>query len=130
MNLSGLSTIDDPGANIHFGANGTGSQLNLSALTSFTGSNDSDLAVTGSGTVMASGLTTFSGVQITLDGTGVVATSQWVSLTGGGSLTVSGGSYSFPDLTDVNGSGLVRRGRGDAQFTEPDDLYPRRERDF
>ena len=110
VNLSGLSTIDDPGANIHFGANGTGSQLNLSALTSFTGSNDSDLAVTGSGTVTASGLTTFSGVQITLDGTGVVATSQWVSLTGGGSLTVTGGSYSFPDLTDVSGSSLVAEG--------------------
>ena len=66
--------------------------------------------VTDSATVLASNLTAFSGVQITLDGTGTIATSQWSSLTGGSSLTVTGGSYSLAGLTDVNGSSLYAKG--------------------
>ena len=68
--------------------------------------------VTDSGTVLASSLTTFSGIQITLDGTGTIATSQWSSLTGGGNLTVTGGSYSLAGLTNVNGSSLYAQSGG------------------
>ena len=88
-------------------ANGSGSQLNLSALTSFTaGTGSSTLAVTDSGSVLAGNLTSFSDVQITLDGSGTIATSQWSSMTGDGSLAVTGGSYSLAGLTDVSGSSL------------------------
>ena len=110
--MSGLATINEPDAGIQFTANGSGSQLNLSALTSFTGQNGySSFVVTGSGTVQAGNLTAFSGVAITLDGTGTIATSQWSSMTNG-SLTVTGGSYSLTGLTDVNDSSLYAESGG------------------
>ena len=37
VNLSGLTTINEPNAGVEITADGSGSQLNLSALTSFTG---------------------------------------------------------------------------------------------
>src|SRR5205807_7397184 len=66
----------------------------------------SKFVVTNNGTVLASKLTTFSAVQITLDGTGTVATSQWNAITRGGSLTVTGGLYAMTGLTNMNGSAL------------------------
>src|SRR5208282_578338 len=75
-------------------------------LTSFDGyTGYAQLYVTGSGTVLAPVLTTFTGVSIDLDGTGTIATSQWSSLIGG-SLTVSGGSYTLSGLTDLNDSNV------------------------
>ena len=113
VNLSGLGTINEPNANVIFEADGSGSQLKLSTLTSFTGGGgDSNFQVTNSATVVASNLTSFSDVNITLDGTGTVATSQWSSILGGGSLTVTGGSYSLAGLTDVNGSSLYAQSGG------------------
>ena len=113
VNLSGLTTINEPNAGVQFTADGSGSQLNLSALTSFTGDGgNSTFEVTDSATAMASSLTTFSGLQITLDGSGTIATSQWSSLTGGSSLTVTGGSYSLSGLIHVNGSSLVTQNGG------------------
>ncbi len=106
LNLSGLATIDQPNENVVIDAEGSGSQLNLSALTSFIGGGTSGFAVTTSGTALASSLTSFTDVQITLDGTGTVATNQWSSLTGGGILTITDGSYSLAGLTDVNSSSL------------------------
>ncbi len=110
LNLSGLATIDQPNENVVIDAEGSGSQLNLSALTSFIGGGTSGFAVTTSGTALASSLTSFTDVQITLDGTGTVATNQWSSLTGGGILTITDGSYSLPGLTDVNSSSLYAEG--------------------
>ena len=79
--------------------------------------------VTDSGTVLASNLTTFSDVHITLDGTGTIATSQWSSLTGGSSLTVTGGSYSLAGLTNVNGSSLYAESGGSSGLAESDQLH-------
>ena len=113
VNLSGLTTINGPNAGVQFTADGSGSQLNLSALTSFTGNGGSStFEVTDSATALASSLTTVSGLQITLDGSGTIATSQWSSLTGGSSLTVTGGSYSLSGLIHVNGSSLVTQNGG------------------
>ena len=113
VNLSGLTKINEPNAGVQFTADGSGSQLNLSALTSFTGQGGySTFEVTDSATALASSLTTVSGLQITLDGSGTIATSQWSSLTGGSSLTVTGGSYSLSGLIDVNGSSLYTRNGG------------------
>ena len=97
VNLSGLTTIDEPNAGVQFTSNGSGSQLNLPALTSFTGDGGSStFVITGvAPTVSASRLTTFSDVQTLPGRHGSVATSQWSTLTGGGSLTVTGGSYSL-----------------------------------
>ena len=113
VNLSGLTTIDEPNAGVQFTSNGSGSQLNLPALTSFTGDGGSStFVITGSAAVSASRLTTFSGVQLSLDGSGSIATSQWSSLTSDSSITVTGGSYSLAALTDVDGSSLYAQNGG------------------
>ena len=110
MNLSGLTTINEPNAGVQFTADGSGSQLNLSALTSFTeDGGNSTFEVTDSATAMASSLTTFSGLQITLDGTGMIATSQWTTLTSS-SLTITGGAYTLPSLTDITLTSLQLSG--------------------
>ena len=113
LNLSGLATVSEPNANVLFTADGSGSQLTLSALTSFTGGGgDSVFVVTDSATVVANNLAAFSDVNITLDGTGTVATSQWSSILGGGSLTATGGTYSLAGLTNISGSSLYAQSGG------------------
>ena len=83
LDLSGLAVINQPNAPLTFQTDGAGSRLDLSALTSFTCQNYyAGFAVTHSGTVMANNLTSFSGVEITLDGSGTIATSQWSTLSG------------------------------------------------
>ncbi len=70
LNLSGLAAIDQPNENVQLEANGSASQLNLSALTSFTGGGGSStFVVTGSGVVVDPNLTSFSNVAITTDPT-------------------------------------------------------------
>ncbi|MHB1561134.1 MAG: beta strand repeat-containing protein [Isosphaeraceae bacterium] len=91
VNLSGLTAINQPDAGVQFTADGSGSQLNLSALTSFTGNGGaSSLAVTNGATVLASSLTTFND----------------------SGLTVAGGSYTLSALTDVDGSSLSAQSGG------------------
>ena len=50
-------------------------------------------------------LTNLANVAVTLDGTGTIAIDQWTSLTSG-SMTVTGGWYTFPGLTDIDSSSL------------------------
>jgi hypothetical protein len=112
LNLSGLTTISEPNAGVQIDADGGNSQLNLSSLASFTGNTSSSFQVTHSAAVLDGNLTAFSGVQITLDGSGTIATSPWSSLTNS-SLTVTGGSSTLNNLANINGSGLyVQSGGG------------------
>ncbi len=104
--LPALNSINSTSQTVEYvqvDADGSGSLINLSALTTFVGSGSSSLTVTGGGTVLDPSLTTLS-VDVTLDGTGTIAASQWVSLRDSG-LTITGGSYTF-NLTDINGTGL------------------------
>jgi RHS repeat-associated protein/uncharacterized repeat protein (TIGR01451 family) len=112
VNLSGLTTISQPNSGPRFEANGVNSVLNLTALTSLTGNYNGFLSVTNSATLQAPLLTTFTSIDVVLDGTVTVATSQWASLTGGGSLTVQGGSYSLANLVNVDNSSLYVLGGG------------------
>ncbi len=72
---------------------------------------------------MAPDLTTLAGVDVTLDGTGTIVTSQWTSLTDG-SITITGGDYSSPssppfaNLADIDGSSIYVYGGG--SLTLPD----------
>ena len=85
-----------------FSADGNGSQLDLSALPTFTGyqTGYSALTVTDGATLLAPNLSSFTGVNITLDGTGAIATSQWQSLNDV-SLTVNGGSYTLAGVNTL-----------------------------
>ncbi len=102
------------GGPIQLSSDGTGSVLNISALTSFTGvhtgqGHDSTLQATNSGDVQDNDLTTLSDVDLTLDGTGTFSYSQITSFTGG-SITIPGGTFDFSSLTDADGSGFTVNG--------------------
>ena len=106
ISLPALTTIS--GGNVRISADATGSQVDVSALTSFN-SGGNALAVTNSGSVLDASLVTLNGVDVTLDGTGTLATDQWATLIGG-SITVTHGTYSLPGLTNVNNSSITISG--------------------
>ncbi len=112
ITLPSLSTIG--GNSLSVVAYGSGSEIGLPVLASF---DAGSLSVTDDGVVVAPKLTALAGVDVTLDGTGTIATSQWQSLTNG-SLTVTGGNYSsttsppFLNLSDIDGSSVVVYGGG------------------
>src|SRR5262249_32975752 len=84
----------------------------LSALANLPVANTGYLAVTNQAAVLDPRLTSISDVNITLDGTGTIATDQWASLVGD-SLTVTGGTYTFPRITDFNSSSAVAQAGAD-----------------
>ncbi len=114
ISLPNLATIG--GYVVSLVAYGQGSELDLPALTSFSASYSS-LSVTNQGTIQDGELTALSGIGVTLDGTGTIATSQWQSLTSG-SLTITAGDYSstssppFVALSNINDSSLYAYGGG------------------
>ncbi len=108
VKLSALAAIGNASVDVNITADGSGSRIDLSSLTSFA-SPVGSLAVTHGGTVLDPKLTALSDVSVTLDGSGTVATGQWASLTDG-SLTVTGGSYSLTGLADGDGSSLYVSG--------------------
>ena len=107
-------------------ADGTGSEVDISGLTSLVVSTGS-LTVTNQATVLDAGLTTLNGTSVTLDGTGTLAISQWTTLTSS-SLTITAGSYTFPGLTDIDGSSLYAQANASltlpavTSYTEPNFL--------
>ena len=110
VTLSSLAQLDT--GPVVLESDGTGSVLNVSALTSFTAQNDdldASLQATNSGTVQDPLLTTIDTVNVTLDGTGTISTSQITSYTNG-LMTVSGGTPDFSNLSDGNGSSFVVSG--------------------
>src|SRR5262249_42313446 len=82
-----------------------------SALTSLPVANIGYLTATNQATVLDPMLTSISNVNITLDGTGTIATDQWASLVGD-SLTVTGGTYTFPGITNFNSSSAFAQAGG------------------
>jgi len=96
VDLRKVAQITDPSAgelryrSVDVSADGTNSTVNLSALTalacfrgSTTGSNRySTLVAKNGGTIQANALTTLTGVNLVLDGTGTFPTSQIAALSG------------------------------------------------
>ncbi len=102
VGLGAVTTLTGP---VQFTSDGTGSQIDLSKATSYQGFNipfdkDSLLEVTNSGTLLDGALTSLSQVNVSLDGTGTIATSQWTTLTNG-SVTVTGGTPVFTSLSNI-----------------------------
>jgi RHS repeat-associated protein/uncharacterized repeat protein (TIGR01451 family) len=114
INLPHLATVSVTGGSqvgAQFAADGNGSQIDLSSLTSLSGRNsDSSLTVSHGGTILDGKLTTLNEATVTLDGTGSITTSQWASFTNFSSITVTGGSYTLPGMTDFDGSFLTVNG--------------------
>jgi RHS repeat-associated protein len=132
LTLPGLTSYASYGT---FNADGTGSVLDVSALTQVTQSNYWDITATHGGEVKLSGLTSLvgtqgvyitdtgsstlldpnltslSGVTVTLDGTDTQVANTWTTFNAS-SLTVTGGAYSLPGLTNVDGSSLYTKSSG------------------
>ena len=124
VELPGLTQLS--GGPVQLESDGTGSKLNISGVTSFTQTSgleyaSSSLQATHGGTVSDAKLTSLENVDLTLDGTGTIATSQITSYTAdtnrAGILTLSGGSLDLTGLSD--GDGASFEVSGGASLTMP-----------
>ena len=127
--LPALDALASNSSYVQFDADGSGSKIDLSALTSLPVANSGDLSVTNQATVLDPKLTSLTNVAVTLDGTGTIATSQWASLTRD-SLTITGGTYSFPGITDFDASERDRAGRCQPDAASLDQLQQSLRREF
>src|SRR5262249_26654494 len=96
VSLAAVGTLRGP---VQLSSDGAGSVLDVSAAGSFQGrnaasTNNSLLEATSSGTLLAGSLTGPDQVNLTLDGTGTLATGQWTALTNA-VVTVAGGTPDF-----------------------------------
>ena len=108
VKLTGLTTlVSTHGITLNDTA---GSTLSLTGVTSVNGSNSAiSITDTGnSGLLLNASLTNLPGVNVTLDGTDAHVADNWTKLTGG-ELIVETGSYTLPNLTDLDGSYLIAR---------------------
>ena len=112
--------IKTGGGPLQLESDGAGSMLDISSLTSFQGgsslTDSSGLQVTHGGTVLDASLTSLSGANLTLDGTGTIAVAPITSFTGG-TLSLDAGTLSLPELSDIDGSSL--QVTGGASLTLP-----------
>lgn len=126
LDLPNLQTISGAQPTL-VAASGPLSQIDLPALTSFSTAYSyygvpSSLSVTQGATVADGSLNSLTDVNVTLDGTGTLAITQWMTLTEG-SLAITGGDYapdhgtatpsnSFTNLSGIDGSALLVSGGG------------------
>src|SRR5262249_22830524 len=105
LDVSHLTTVTQQGGwNIFATNHGT---LKLSALTGLTSTNGITIQDTGSSTLLDGMLTTLTGViNATLDVTDAQVANSLSPFSLHGALPISGGSYTLSGLTDVDGSGL------------------------
>ena len=108
VQIPALTTIS--GGPVILQSDGTGSKLDVSALSSFKGTsgknNYANLQATHSGTVLDPSLTTMDHANLTLDGTGTIALAQLATFTVG-TFALSGGTASLSGLTNADGSSFV-----------------------
>jgi len=108
VNLSGLTSLS--AADYVSTAAETGGTINLSSLTSLSATGPLIyITDTGHSTILDSRLPSLNGVNVTLDGTDAHVANSWTTLTNG-TLTVTGGSFSLPDLTSFASSNLYLSG--------------------
>ena len=107
VSLADLTT--DNGGATRILAQGTGSVIDLSALTNLTsdqGGNYSALQATQGGQIKSASLTSLNDVLLTIDGTGAQDTAQITSLAGGTTLAITGGNPSFASVSTINGGNI------------------------
>ncbi len=92
-------------------ADGAGSQVDLGSLVNFLNNSTwggwySSLTARNSGVLQAPVLVGLNGVNVTLDGTGALATGSWTNWTNGVG-NFSGATYTFTNLVNANGTLLA-----------------------
>jgi RHS repeat-associated protein len=111
ISLASVSQLD--GGAITLTSSGSGSSIDLSKLTAFGETGAADYNSSALATLQASSggviddpiLTSLTYTSLTIDGTGALATSQLNSATDS-TLTISGGTPTFPLLADIDGSSV------------------------
>ncbi len=111
MSLPGLTSV--AGANfVGITANGGGSAIDLPNLTTFTDAYDGSIGVTDGAILnLNSGLTDVDHISITVDSTGGVPLDQFSSLNDD-TLTIEGGTYDLPNLTNIDNTSVDVEGGG------------------
>ena len=119
---TGGSTLSFPvlssltGSTVNLIANA--SQIDLPDLSTLTATSSGSISATNGASIsFPATLTALNLFSITVDGTSTVELSQIVGLTNG-SLTIEGGSFTLPALTDLNGSNLTVEGGGTLVLSE------------
>ncbi|MGO9922159.1 MAG: beta strand repeat-containing protein, partial [Isosphaeraceae bacterium] len=109
--LKSVTSIDTTQSNqqVFVRADGPGSEIDLSSATSFDSVNVSTLSVTDGATLLDGMLTVLNGVDVALDGTGALATTQWTAFTGA-TLNLNGGELGLPSLTSADNAGFLVSG--------------------
>src|SRR5262249_29231844 len=92
--LPALGSVTSTSQYLQVIADGTGSEIDLSGLTSLA-LQQGVLSVTNQATVLDPKLTSLTNVAVTLDGTGTMAVGQWTTLFSNG-VEVTGGTPSLP----------------------------------
>ncbi len=111
--LPALATVTSTSQYVQIIADGAGSQIDLSDLTSLA-VQQGDLTVTNQATVLDPKLTSLTNVSVSLDGTGTMAVSQWTTLTDT-SVEVTGGTTTLSSLTSISipsGGGMTLEANG------------------
>src|SRR5262249_10320830 len=86
---------------LQFIADGSGSQIDISALASLPVANSGYLSVTDQATILDPNLTSLTDVAVTIDGTGTMAVGQWTALDSS-SVQVTGGTTTLSSLTNLS----------------------------
>jgi len=118
VDLAGLDSITGPAGGtsnqrgIRVLADGVGSMIDLASLSSFTNSAarpDSSLAALNGGTIINPGLTELVGVDLSIDGTGNLSTSQITTLQRG-KVTINGGATAdLSNAASIDGASFFVR---------------------
>lgn len=115
LDLSDLTTLTGGTSGLTIYATG-GGELKLNGLTRLAvGNNNISIIDTGGSTLAASNLTELNGVSVRLDGTDPHLADSWTTFTAG-KLTVLGGSQILPNLTDMDGSRVDVQNGGAVQL--------------
>ncbi len=112
VDLSSLTEVT--GGATHMLASGADSLIDLSALTSYidtNGNRSSLISATSGGQIDAPVLSVLSAVNVTLDATSILPTTQFSSLTSG-AVTINGASADMSGLTDISNSSFTLNAGG------------------
>src|SRR4029077_6775395 len=109
LDVSALTTLTQQGG---WSINAyTGGTVKLSGMTSLTSAHGIYINDTGGSTILDAKITTLDGVSATLDGSDTQVANSWTTFTNG-TLEVKTGSYSLSGLTNVNNSNLFAESGG------------------
>lgn len=122
VDLGNLSSITVPGVNITgrilIKADGTGSLVELSNLTNFTGAavlTPSRLEVGNGGVLNIPNLTVLDGIDLVIGTTGTIDTAQISGITNA-TVTINGGNPPFSNVTTLEGTSVLVSGGATAAF--------------